>query len=82
VSGSPEQELKIVVSWELNLGPLEEQPMHLTSEPSLQPSKENISLELAYRYRDLVHCHHDRKHGVTREDMITEKELSVLHISQ
>ena len=35
-------ELQIVVnhlmwSWELNSGPLEEQRMHLTTEPSLQP---------------------------------------------
>ena len=25
--------------WELNLDPLEEQPVHLTAEPSLQPGK-------------------------------------------
>ena len=37
VLSSLEQELQMVVScWELNPGPLEEQPVFLTSEPSLQ----------------------------------------------
>ena len=31
--------LQMVVSWELNSGPLEEQSVILTAEPSLQPTK-------------------------------------------
>ena len=35
VSRSPGTE--VIDSWELNLGPLEKQPVLLTAEPSLQP---------------------------------------------
>jgi hypothetical protein len=32
--------------WDLNSGPLEEQPMLLTSEPSLQPQEQNLLLRI------------------------------------
>ena len=39
--------------------------------------KENISLELAYSFRDLIHYHHSEKHGSMQADMVLE-ELRVL----
>ena len=42
--------------------------------------KANVSLELAYRFRGLVHYHHSRKHGSIQADMVLEKELRVLHL--
>ena len=41
--------------------------------------KENISLGMAYSYRDSVHCN-GRKHGSIQADMVLEKELRVLHL--
>ena len=40
--------------------------------------KETISLRLAYRFRDLVHYLHGRKHDCMQADMVLEKELKVL----
>ena len=42
--------------------------------------KENISLELAYRFRGLVHYHHGQGHGSIQTDMVLVKELRVLHL--
>jgi hypothetical protein len=41
--------------------------------------KDNISLGLAYRFRDSVHYHHDRKHGSIQADMVLE-EPRALHL--
>ena len=38
-------------------------------------------MELAYRFRGLVHSHHGRKHGDTQADIVLEKEPRVLHLS-
>jgi hypothetical protein len=45
-------------------------------------TKANISFELAYSFRYLVHYHHDRKHGNIQADMILGKELKlrILHL--
>jgi hypothetical protein len=40
-----ELKLQTVVSWELNLGPMEEQLVHLSTEPSLQPRPPQIYLK-------------------------------------
>jgi hypothetical protein len=42
--------------------------------------KENISLELAYSFRGLVHYHHGRKHGSMQANILLGKELRVLHL--
>lgn len=34
---------------------------------------------MAYRFRGLVHCHYDRKHGVMHADMFMEKDVIILH---
>ena len=34
--------------------------------------KDNISLDLAYSFRGLVHDHHGRKHGDMQADMVLE----------
>ena len=34
--------------------------------------KENISLELAYSFRGLVHYHHGGKHGSVQADMVLD----------
>ena len=39
-------------------------------------------MELTYRFRGLVHCHHGRKHGGMQADMVLEKDPSVLHPDQ
>lgn len=36
-------------------------------------TKESISLELAYSFRGLVHCHYGGKHGGVQTDMVLEK---------
>ena len=41
--------------------------------------KENISLELAYSFRGLLHYHHGRKPSM-QADKVLEKELRVLHL--
>ena len=35
--------------------------------------KQNISLELAYNFKGLVHFHHGGEHGSTQADMVLEK---------
>ena len=35
-------------------------------------------MRLAYRFRDLVHYLHGRKHDCMQADMVLEKELKVL----
>ena len=41
--------------------------------------RENISLELAYRFRVPIYYHHGRKHGSIQAGMVLE-ELRVLHL--
>lgn len=41
---------------------------------------ENISLELAYNFRVLVHYHHGGECVGMQADMVLEKELRVLHL--
>jgi hypothetical protein len=41
--------------------------------------KDNVSLELAYRFRGSVHYHHGRKHGSIQAGMTLE-ELRVIHL--
>jgi hypothetical protein len=36
-------------------------------------TKENISLELAYSYRGLIHYHHGGKHGRVQAAMVLER---------
>jgi hypothetical protein len=43
-------------------------------------TEENISLGLAYSFRDLVHYHHDRKHGGMLADMVLKKDQSSLDL--
>jgi hypothetical protein len=40
--------------------------------------KENISLELAFRFRGSVHYHHGGKHGSMQADMVLAMELRTL----
>jgi hypothetical protein len=42
-------------------------------------SYKNLSLGLAYSFRDSIHYHHGRKHGSTQADMVLE-ELRALHL--
>jgi hypothetical protein len=39
-------------------------------------------LELAYRFRGLVHYYHGGKHSGLQADMMLEKELNVAHLEQ
>ena len=41
--------------------------------------KENMSLELEYGFRGVVHYWHGRRHGSMQADMVLEEELRVLH---
>ena len=43
--------------------------------------KANISMELAYIFRGLVHYHQSKKHGSIQADMVLEEELRVLHLN-
>lgn len=49
----------------------------MTTMPTLM--KENISLELAYSLRGLVHYHHGEEYGGSQASMVL-KELRVLHL--
>lgn len=40
---------------------------------------ENISLRLAYNFKDLIHYHHVRKHDAMQADMVLE-DLRVLYL--
>jgi hypothetical protein len=42
--------------------------------------KANISLELAFSFRGLVHYHHGRVHGSIQADMVLEQKLRALHL--
>jgi hypothetical protein len=42
--------------------------------------REDISVGLAYSFRDSVHDHHGRKHSGRQADTVLEKELRVLHL--
>jgi hypothetical protein len=42
--------------------------------------KKNVSLELPYRFRGLVHYHHGRKHAIIPAEMVLEKDLRVPHL--
>jgi hypothetical protein len=44
--------------------------------------KDNITLEVAYRFSGSVHYHHGGKHGSIQAVMELEKELRVLHLDQ
>ena len=46
----------------------------------LDNSYKGKQLKLSYRFRGLVHYHHDRKHGNMQADMLVEKEGRVLHL--
>jgi hypothetical protein len=40
------------------------------------PVKANISLGIAYRFIDLFHYHHSRKHGKMQADTVLEDAVS------
>ena len=40
--------------------------------------EETLKMGLAYGFRGLVHCHHDREHGCRHADMVLKK-YRVLH---
>jgi hypothetical protein len=42
--------------------------------------KEDVYLEVAYRFRSLVHYCYGGKHGGMQADMVLEKELRVIHL--
>lgn len=44
--------------------------------------KGNTSLELPYRFQDLIHYHRGRKHGGVQACMVLKKDLRVLYPNQ